>query len=153
MRTQTYQVKLTPAERAHLLDLISSGQAPARQLVHARILLKSDRSPAGPGLPDEAVAEAVEVSQPTVARVRRQFVEAGLEAALNRRPPTREYRRTLDGAAEAHLLALACGAPPAGRRRWTLRLLADRLVELEVVDDVSYETVRRTLKKTNSSRG
>jgi transposase len=153
MRTQAYQVKLTPAERAHLLDLISSGQAPARKLVHARLLLKADRSPVGPALPDQTVAEAVEVSQPTVARVRRQFVEGGLEAALNRRPPTRDYRRKLDGSQEARLIALACGTPPQGATRWTLRLLADRLVELAVVDDISYQTVRRLLKKTTSSPG
>jgi hypothetical protein len=93
------------------------------------------------------------VSQPTVARVRRQFVEQGLEAALNRRPPRREYRRKLDGEQEAHLIALACGAPPEGYGRWSLRLLADRLVELEQVETVSYQTVRRVLKKTNSNPG
>jgi transposase len=102
---------------------------------------------------DDAIAEAVEVSQPTVFRIRRQYVGGGLEAALHRRPPTREYQRKLDGAQEAHLVALACGTPPEGHARWSLRLLADKLVELEVADDVSYQTVRRVLKKTNSSRG
>jgi|SRR5688500_9318780 transposase len=153
MRTQEYPVKLTPAERAHLLELISSGQAPARELMHARILLKSDRGPAGPASPDQAVADAVEVSQPTVARIRRRYTEAGLEAALHRRAPRREYRRKLDGEQEARLVAVACGEPPAGRARWSLRLLADRLVELEVVDDISYQTIGRLLKKTSSSRG
>jgi Homeodomain-like domain len=153
MRTQQYVVELTPAERARLLDLIASGQAPARKLTHARVLLKADRGPGGPGLVDIAVAEAVELSQPTVARIRRRFVEAGLEAALNRRGPRREYARKIDGAAEAHLVALACSAPPDERPRWTLRLLADKLVELEVVAAVSYETVRRALKQTSSSRG
>ena len=110
-------------------------------------------APGGPELVDEAIAEAVEVSQPTVFRIRRQYVDRGLEAALNRRPPTREYERKLDGAQAAHLVALACGAPPEGHARWSLRLLADKLVELEVVDAVSYQTVRRVLKTTHSSRG
>lgn len=153
MRTQRYKVELTPAERARLLELIASGRAPSRKLMHARVLLKADQGRAGAKLIDVAVAEAVEVSQPTVARIRRQFVEQGLDAALNRRGPTREYVRKLDGAAEAHLVALTCSAPPTGRGGWTLRLLADKLIELEVVEDVSYETVRRTLKKTGSSRG
>ena len=102
---------------------------------------------------DDAIAEAVEVSQPTVSRVRKQYVEQGLEAALTRRPPTREYVRKLDGAQEAHLIALACGKPPTGQARWSLRLLADKLVELEIVPGpISYQTVRRVLKKTRSSR-
>jgi transposase len=101
---------------------------------------------------DEEVADAVETSQPTVSRVRKQYVEEGLQAALNRRPPNREYRRKLDGEQEARLVALACSEPPEGQARWSLRLLADKMVELEVVDDLSYQTVRRTLKKTNSSR-
>ena len=148
-----YVVTLTEAEREQLEDLIAAGTAPARKLAHARILLKADQGPGGPGWVDEAIAEAVEVSQPTVARVRRQHVEAGLEAALTRRRPRREYRRKLDGEQEARLIALACGAPPEGQGRWSLRLLADKLVELAVVDAVSYQTVRRLLKKTNSSPG
>ena len=98
---------------------------------------------------DEEVADAVEVSQPTVSRVRKQYFEEGLEAALNRRAPNRHYHRKLDGEQEARLIALACSEPPEGQARWSLRLVADKLVELEVVDDVSYQTVRRTLKKTN----
>jgi transposase len=148
-----YIVTLTEAERAHLEDLIGAGTGPARKLMHARILLKADHGPRGPGWVDRAIAEAVEVSQATVARVRRQYVEQGLEAALNRRPPRREYRRKLDGAQEAHLVALACSAPPEGHGRWSLRLLADKLVELAVVEDISYQTVRRVLKKTTSSPG
>jgi hypothetical protein len=101
---------------------------------------------------DEQVAEAVETSQPTVARVRKQYVQEDLEAALNRRPPNREYHRKLDGEQEARLLALACSEPPEGRARWSLRLLADRLVELEVVEEISYQTVGRVLKKTPSNR-
>ncbi len=147
-----YVVALADGERIYLERMIAAGTAPARKLTHARILLKADAPPQGPGWVDERIAEAVEVSQPTVARVRRQYVEAGLEAALNRRAPRREYRRKLDGEQEAHLIAVACSQPPAGQARWTLRLLADKLVELEVVDDVSYQTVRRVLKKTRSSR-
>lgn len=148
-----YVVALKEQERESLAGLIAAGTAPARKLTHARILLKADARPQGPGWVDERIAEAVEVSQPTVARVRRQDVEDGLEAALSRRAPRREYRRKLDGEQEARLLAVACGKPPAGQARWTLRLLADRLVELEVVEEVSYQTVRRVLKKTSSSRG
>jgi transposase len=146
-----YPVILTQTERDYLSSLIAAGTAPARKLTHARILLKADQSPEGPGWVDDAVAEAVEVSQPTVSRVRKQYVEEGLEAALNRRPPNREYHRKLDGQQEARLVALACSEPPEGQARWSLRLLADRMIELEVVEDLSYQTVRRTLKKTNSS--
>jgi hypothetical protein len=144
-----YAVCLADAERNDLKQLIAAGQAPARKLMHARILLKADQSAQGPGETDETIADAVEVSQPTVFRVRRHYVERGLEAALNRRPPAREYQRKLDGAQEAHLIALACETPPTGQARWSLRLLADKLVELEVVDAVSYQTVRRVLKKTS----
>ena len=117
----------------------------------ARILLKADQSPEGPGWVDEKIAEAVETSQPTVSRVRKQYFEEGLEAALNRGAPNREYQRKLDGEQEARLVALACSEPPEGQARWSLRLLADKLVELEIVEEVSYQTVRRTLKKTPSS--
>jgi transposase len=148
-----YAVVLTAPERDQLKRLLAAGTASARKLTHARILLKADQGPQGPGWVDDAIAEAVEVSQPTVFRVRKQYVEQGLEAALNRRPPTREYVRKLDGVQEAHLIALACAKPPTGQARWSLRLLADKLVELEIVEDtVSYQTVRRILKKTRSSR-
>ena len=146
-----YAVILTQTERDNLIGPIAAGTAPARKLTHARILLKADQSPEGPGSVDDTVAEAVEVSQPTVSRVRKQYVEEGLEAALNRRPPNREYHRKLDGKQEARLVALACSEPPdEGQARWSLRLLADKMVELEIVEeDISYQTVRRTLKKTN----
>jgi hypothetical protein len=148
-----YRVHLTEAERDQLKQLLAAGTAPARQLTHARILLKADESPGGPGWVDAAIVEAVEVSQPTISRVRKQFVEEGLAAALHRRAPRRVYTRKLDGAQEARLIALTCGEPPAGQARWTLRLLADKLVELEVVEAISHQTVRRVLKKTRSSRG
>ena len=141
------------AERARLRTLVGSGAAPARMLTRARVLLKADQGEGGAAWADAAIAGALDVHPATVARVRRQFVEQGLEAALERKRPDRVYERALDGAAEAHLVALACSAPPAGRERWTLRLLAGELVRLEVVEAVSHETVRRTLRQTRSSRG
>jgi hypothetical protein len=148
-----YRVTLTADERTSLQALIAAGKAAAKKLAHARILLKADQADGGPGWPDERIAEALEVSTDTVARVRQRFVERGLEDALGRKRPDRpSRRRTLDGAAEARLVALACSAPPRGRKAWTLRLLADKLVELEVVDTVCHETVRQVLKETSSSR-
>jgi hypothetical protein len=152
MKTK-YAVCLTEAERARLRTLLGQGVAPARLLTHARILLKADRGEGGPGWSDAAIAGALEICTATVARVRRQYVEEGLEAALRRRMPDRVYPRALDGAQEARLVALACSAPPEGQTRWSLRLLADALVRLEVVPAVSHETVRQTLKQTTSSRG
>jgi transposase len=122
-------------------------------LTHARILLKADHGTDGPGCTDEAIAEALDVSEVTVWRVRKRYVMEGLEAALNHRHPKNHRPRRLDGDQEAHLIALACTEPPEGRNRWTLRLLASRMVELEYAERVSYETVRVTLKKTHSSRG
>jgi transposase len=147
-----YIVRLTAEEQTSLSQMIRSGQASARSLLHARILLKADSHPEAPAWSDEAVAEALEVHATTVARVRQRFVEEGLQAALRPQPTTRRYERKLDGKAEAHLLALACGPAPQGQAKWTLRLLADKLVELQHVDSISHETVRQTLKKTNYSR-
>jgi hypothetical protein len=115
--------------------------------------LKANQGEAGPGWTDAAIGAALEVNPATVARVRMRYVAAGLEAAVDRKPPARQYRRRLDGEQEAHLVALTCSAPPEGHRRWTLRLLADRLVALQVVESVSYETVRQVLQQTGSSRG
>jgi len=149
-----YKVTLTEEERKSLQELIAAGKASAQKLAHARILLKADAAPGGPAWTDARIAEAVEVNLTTVERVRERFVEQGLEAALVRKKQDRPSReRRLDGQAEARLVALACSDPPAGRSRWTLRLLADKLVELEVVDKVGTETVRQVLKKTSSSRG
>jgi transposase len=148
-----YIVELTEAERQLLQGLISSGKTVARKLTHARILLKADRSPQGPDWPDWRISQALEVGRVTVERVRKRFIEEGLEAALNRDKPQRIYRRKIDGQGEAHLITVACSQAPEGYQRWTLQLLADRLVELGYVDSVSYETVRRTLKKTNLSLG
>lgn len=144
-----YVVRLTDEERQRVEKLVRRGGAHARSLLYARILLKADASEGGPAWTDERIAEALETSADTVARERRRFVEDGLEVALMTKKPGKPRRRVLDGRAEARLVALACSEPPEGRASWTLRLLADRMVELGVVEGVSRETVRRTLKKTN----
>jgi len=148
-----YRVFLTEEQRAELRGLVGSGVAPARMLTRARILLKADHGEGGPGWSDAAIAGALDVNLSTVLRVRRQFAADGLAATLARKRPDRVYERRLDGVAEARLVALVCSAPPEDQERWTLRLLADELVRLEVVPAVSHETVRQTLKKTTSSRG
>jgi transposase len=150
---KTYRVRLFGEERGYLEELVSVGKAAARTLMHARILLKADEGPDGPAWGDDQIVEALEVSRSTVERVRTRCVEEGPDAALRPRPSTTLRLRKLDGSQEAHLIAVACSPPPEGRTRWTLRLLADKLIELDLVDAVSYETVRRTLKKTNSSLG
>jgi len=145
-----YRVTLTAEERQGLQDRIAAGKAAAPKLAQARILLKADAAPDGPGWADDRIAEAVAVSIATVERVRRRFVEHGLEAALVRKPQDRPSRLAkLDGRAEAHLIALACSKPPGGRTAWTMQLLADKLVELQLVDSISDETVRRTLQQTS----
>jgi Homeodomain-like domain len=144
-----YIVKLTTDERAYLHQMISAGKAAARKLLHARILLKADASPDEPCWTDDQICEALEVSTATVGRVRQQFVEQSLMAALERRLPRGHRLRRLDGEAEAHLIALACSPAPAGHARWTIRLLTDRLVELSYVERVGRETVRQVLKKTS----
>jgi transposase len=148
-----YIVTLRQAERQMLQEMLSRGKAAARKLVHARILLKADAGGGGPAWSDEAIAEGLEVGRATVERVRKEFVEEGLQAALERRKPRREYLRKLDGEGEAHLIALACSQPPEGYARWTVRLLAERMVALEYVEEVSKSTVAETLKRTRSSRG
>lgn len=153
MPGKLHVVRLTPSERTELRALVAAGIAPARTQTHARILLKSDTGAAGPRWTDARIAEAVEVSARTVARIRARFATQGLAAALGRKRPDRMYRRKLDDAQEARLVAVACTEPPSGRARWSLRLLSKRLVELEVVEGISPETVRATLKKTTSSRG
>ena len=143
-----YVVQLSPDDRERCVELIRSGAAPARTLMHARVLLKADSGAEGPGGTDAVIAEAVEVSTVTVAKIRERFVTEGLEATLSHyRGPNREYPHKLDGRQEAHLLALAHRAPPEGHTRWSLRLLADRMVALEYVDRLSPMTVSRTLKR------
>ena len=146
-----YCVTLTAQERAEVEALLARGKADVRCLKHAQILLKADAASGGPGWEDVRIAEAFDVGTATIERLRRRFVEEGLQAALRTyRTGTRSYMPTLDGAAEAHLIALACSEPPEGRARWTLRLLASRMVELAYVAAVSHETVRQTLKKRSS---
>ena len=151
--SQQHMVRLTAEERAELHAFVAAGVAPARALQRARILLKADRAAGGRAWTDVAIAEALDVSSRTVARVRADWATGGVARALARKAPNRVYARRLDGAAEAQLIALACSPPPAGHVHWTVRLLADRLVELKVVPAIAPETVRLTLKKTRSSRG
>jgi hypothetical protein len=153
MRETIDRVILSDDDRAILYRLLSGGTAPARQLTHARILLKADEGPDGPAGKDVAIAEALEVDRSTVARLRRQCVCEGRDAALRHRPPRATKPRTLTGADEAHLSALACRAPPTGRERWSVRLLAAEFVTIESGSRVSRELVRRTLKKTRASHG
>jgi len=153
MPRKKYLVTLTPEERQQLTRLVSAGRRSARTLTRARILLKADQADGGPAWEDARIAEALGCGHRTVERVRERFVERGLDAALAHKPQDRPSReRKFDGAAEARLIALACSEPPDGRARWTMKLLADRLVELEVFDSVSDETVRRVLKKTSCGR-
>ena len=147
MRTQTYRVNLTQDQREHLLDRASRGKSSARKVKRSLILCKADE-----GLTDEQVSEALLASPSTVYRIRRRFVEEGMESALNERQRPGQ-RRKLDGKQEAHLVAVACSQVPEGHTHWTLQLLADKVVELEFSDAVSLETVRQVLKKTNSNRG
>lgn len=148
-----YAVELSVEERAALGEMVRRGKALARKLVHARVLLKADSGAQGPAWTDEQIAEALELGVRTVERIRQRFVEHGMEDALTRRQSPQPPRRKLDGAAEARLVQLACSTPPAGFRRWTIRLLADKMVELRVVDGLGRETVRLQLKKMRSSLG
>ena len=150
---QKYFVKLTSEDRSYLEKLVSCGSAPARKLRRARILLKSDCSDDWPNCTYETICDAFDVNSLTVANVRKAFAEGGLEQALNRKKPNREYEHCMDGHAEAHLIALACSVVPEGYERWTLRLLRDRFVKLEIVESISHETIRTTLKKKKLSLG
>ncbi len=151
---KTFVVRLSPEERDRLLSLVKAGKASALKQVRARILLKADQQDRGAAWTDAEIAEALEVSLKTVFNIRRKWVEHGLEAALERKPQDAPSTpRKLDGKAEAKLVATCCGPPPKGRAKWTLRLLAAKLVELEAVDSISPETVRRRVKKTRSSLG
>lgn len=148
-----YRVTLTAEEREQLTEMVSKGKAAARALTHARILLKVDEAEDGPAWTDAAVCEALEVGLCTVMRVRERFVEEGLDAALRPRRSSYVQPRKLDGHLEAQLITLACSQAPAGRARWSLRLLADRFVQLGHIEEISHETIRQTLKKTRQSLG
>ena len=148
-----YQVTLTQSERVDLQKMVRVGTSAAQKLTRARILVLADQAEGGPAKADPEIVDALGCGRASVERIRKRFVEEGLEAALNPKPSLRVFQKKLDGQAEAQLIALACSAPPEGRARWTLRLLSDQMVVLEHVESVSHETVRRVLKKTNSSRG
>jgi hypothetical protein len=150
---QKFLVTLSVAERADLTRLVTTGRHAARTLTHARALLQTDAGPDGPAWTDAQIRGALGVSERTVARIRRAFVDDGLDAALHRRPRVVPKAKKLDGRAEAHLVALQCSPPPEGRNRWTLTLLTEHFVALGVSRPVSDETVRRTLKQTTSSPG
>src|SRR5918995_3576141 len=152
-RKDKYVVRLTADHRRQLAQMVSSGQHPARVLTRARVLLKADAGTGGPGWEDAAIAEALDCGERTVARVRQKYAGGGLDAALYAKKPTGRQYRKLDGSQEARLVAVACSPAPDGRARWTMKLLADKLVELEVVESIDPATVWRTLKKTTSSRG
>lgn len=146
MPKKIYSVQLSTAEQEHLENILSSGMGKARTLTRARILLKANA-----GWSDEQICEALDVSRPSVERTRCRYVTSGFDLALNGKRTTRQYKRKLDGRAEAHLIALVCGEPPSGYAKWSMRLLAAELVKLEqvTVESVSHETVRQVLKKTN----
>lgn len=151
---KVFIVRLTDEERSELDSLIRKGKASALTLARARILLKADQGDEGEAWTDGEIAEALDVAPKTVFNIRRRWVEEGLEAALSRKKQDHPSRtRKLDGKAEAKLVAMCCGPAPEGRARWTVRLLADKLVDLEVVESISPETVRRTLKKMRLSLG
>jgi len=147
---QKYWVVLSSEQRQHLENLTSSGTLAARQMKRAQILLKSDQCV---NWAYAQIADAFDISHVTIAAVRKIFVEQGLDAARQRQQPVRPYTQALDGEGEAHLIALACSQPPTGRKHWSLRLLKERFVNLGHADQISHETIRRVLKKTNSSRG
>ena len=148
-----YRVELTAEEQEGLRALVSRGRTAAYRQTHARILLLSDENQAGGALKDSEIARCLKVGTATVERVRRRCVEEGLERALGRKEQINRRAKKLDGQGEAHLIAMACSQPPQGRASWTLHLLAEHLVEREIVESISTDTVRRTLKKTNSSPG
>ena len=149
-----YPVYLTAEQRQQLQQVIWAGPARARTLTHARILLKADQSEQGPGWADEQISQALEVSVPTIERVRKRFVEHGLSEAIERRPqPERPEKRILNGKHEAYLIALSCSQKPEGHAQWSVRLLAQKMVELGYVEQVGRETIRVALKKMNSSPG
>ena len=153
MPAKIYRVKLSKQEHEQLKELVAKGRVAARKQTHARILLLCDENRHCGAKKDAEITDALSTSRRTVERVRQRFVEEGLEQALNAKPRTNHRPRKLDGEAEAFLVATACSATPEGRKSWTMQLLADRLVENQIVDSISDETVRLTLKKTLLNRG
>lgn len=148
-----YKVTLTEEERENLLVITKGGRHSSKRVIHSLILLNCDEGDFGNKVRNVDVAQVLNIGMRTIDRVKKKFVEEGFDAALENRPTRRVYDRKIDGDAEAHLVALACSQAPDGFAKWSLRLLADKMVELEYVDEISYETVRRVLKKTNYSLG
>lgn len=153
MAKKKYIISLSAEEREELEQLTTTGKVSAYKMNHARILLKADTNQHGGGWTDESISQALDISVATIERVRQRFVETSLEAALSRQVQQHRKPRRLDGEQEAHLIAITCSKAPEGYARWSLRLLAERMVELEVVESICHETVRQTLKKTTSSPG
>ena len=153
MPKKKYIVSLTPEERQELEGLTKKGKNPAYKVNHARILLKADINPKEGGWTDSKIEESLEIGHATIERVRQRFVEEGLESALNRRKQQKRRSKIIDGEKEAYLIAIACSETPTGKSHWTLKMLADKMVELNYVEQVSTETVRQTLKKTNLNLG
>jgi transposase len=153
MANKRYIIELTSEERKQLKKLIRTGKIAAYRQRHARILLLADEASHLERMTDEQIAKAASCGIATIGRLRKRFVEDGFEAALERHKSSRRYDSKLDGDGQAHLIALACGQPPDGFKRWTLRLLADKMVQLDYCNSLSYQTVRRTLKKTNLNLG
>lgn len=148
-----YKVTLEKEEREELLSIIKKGKHSSKKVIHALILLNCDEGEYSEKVKNEEISKVLKVGDRTIDRVKKKFVEEGFEVALTNRPTTRVYEKKADGELEAHLIALSCSKPPVGFTRWSLRLLADKMVELDYVENISYETVRRVLKKTNLSPG
>jgi transposase len=148
-----YRVTLTHLERADLMSITKSGTHTSKKVIHALTLLNCDEGEFAEKVINEDIAKVLKIGMRTIDRLKKKFVEQGFEAALQNSPTTRVYERKADGDLEAHLVSLACSKAPEGFSKWSLRLLADKMVELKYVDDISYETVRRVLKKTNCNLG
>ena len=153
MPKKKYIVSLTASERTILEQLTKKGKTAAYKMNHARILLKADINQEGGGWTDSKISESLNIGHATIERVRQRFVEEGIESALNRREQKNRRRKIIDGEKEAYLIAIACSQTPTGKSNWTLKMLADKMVELNYVEQVSTETIRQTLKKMNSSLG
>lgn len=148
-----YKVTLTRQERDELMSITKGGTHTSKKVIHSLILLNCDEGEFSDKVNNDEVSKVLKIGMRTIDRVKKKFVEEGFEAALENSPTTRHYERKADGDVEAHLVALACSKAPEGFTKWSLRLLADKMIELEYVEDISYETVRRVLKKTNCSLG
>ncbi len=148
-----YRITLTKSDHEELMGIIHKGHHSSQTFRAAYVLLNCDEGKYSEKVMNEQISKILKVGMRTIDRIKKKFIEDGIEACLERRPTTRDYERIADGEAEAHLIALSCSKPPQGYGKWSLRLLADKMVELNYVEDISYETVRRILKKTNLSRG